>query len=100
MLPIFPKLLFCLFGGPWLLLFPGRAETAARWSWRQEQGSGAVCLCAPTDALCWGVLVQVTAAFSLQVPAPSLSSAEMPEEKQLTSGELPVPSQDAGQAEH
>ncbi|XP_009463297.1 PREDICTED: palmitoyltransferase ZDHHC9 [Nipponia nippon] len=34
------------------------------------------------------------------VPAPSLSNAEMPEEKQLTSGELPVPSQDAGQAEH
>ncbi|NXL10590.1 ZDHC9 Palmitoyltransferase, partial [Mesembrinibis cayennensis] len=42
----------------------------------------------------------VTAIFSLQVPAPSLSNAEMPEEKQLTSGELPVPSQDAGQAEH
>ncbi|PKU33719.1 palmitoyltransferase zdhhc9 [Limosa lapponica baueri] len=34
------------------------------------------------------------------VPAPPLSDAEMPEEKQLTSGELPVPSQDAGQAEH
>ncbi|NXW47611.1 ZDHC9 Palmitoyltransferase, partial [Nyctiprogne leucopyga] len=34
------------------------------------------------------------------VPAPSLSNAEMPEEKQLTSGELPVQSQDAGQAEH
>ncbi|KAM9269936.1 palmitoyltransferase ZDHHC9 [Cariama cristata] len=34
------------------------------------------------------------------VSAPSLSNAEMPEEKQLTSGELPVPSQDAGQAEH
>ncbi|NWT45054.1 ZDHC9 Palmitoyltransferase, partial [Chroicocephalus maculipennis] len=34
------------------------------------------------------------------VPVPSLSNAEMPEEKQLTSGELPVPSQDAGQAEH
>ncbi|NXG87144.1 ZDHC9 Palmitoyltransferase, partial [Stercorarius parasiticus] len=33
------------------------------------------------------------------VPVPSLSNAEMPE-KQLTSGELPVPSQDAGQAEH
>ncbi|NWH24808.1 ZDHC9 Palmitoyltransferase, partial [Grus americana] len=42
----------------------------------------------------------VTAVFSLQVPVPSLSNAEMPEEKQLTSGELPVPSQDAGQAEH
>ncbi|NXK00418.1 ZDHC9 Palmitoyltransferase, partial [Corythaixoides concolor] len=34
------------------------------------------------------------------VPVPSLSNAEMPEEKQLTSGELPVPSQDAGRAEH
>ncbi|NXC21748.1 ZDHC9 Palmitoyltransferase, partial [Corythaeola cristata] len=34
------------------------------------------------------------------VPVPSLSKAEMPEEKQLTSGELPVPSQDAGRAEH
>ncbi|NXN58603.1 ZDHC9 Palmitoyltransferase, partial [Rynchops niger] len=34
------------------------------------------------------------------VPVPSLSNAEMPEEKQLTSGEPPVPSQDAGQAEH
>ncbi|NXO50249.1 ZDHC9 Palmitoyltransferase, partial [Aramus guarauna] len=34
------------------------------------------------------------------VPVPSLSNTEMPEEKQLTSGELPVPSQDAGQAEH
>ncbi|NXD86311.1 ZDHC9 Palmitoyltransferase, partial [Halcyon senegalensis] len=42
----------------------------------------------------------LTAAFSLQVPAPPLSSAEMPEEKQQTSGELPVPPQDAGQAEH
>ncbi|OXB57147.1 hypothetical protein ASZ78_000548 [Callipepla squamata] len=34
------------------------------------------------------------------VPVPSLSNAEMPEEKQLTTGELPVLSQDAGQAEH
>ncbi|NXI54353.1 ZDHC9 Palmitoyltransferase, partial [Chloroceryle aenea] len=34
------------------------------------------------------------------VPVPSLSSAEMPEEKQQTPGELPVPPQDAGQAEH
>ncbi|KAI6078395.1 Palmitoyltransferase ZDHHC9 [Aix galericulata] len=34
------------------------------------------------------------------VPVPSLSNAEMPEEKQLTTGELPAPSQDAGQAEH
>ncbi|NXJ86154.1 ZDHC9 Palmitoyltransferase, partial [Trogon melanurus] len=34
------------------------------------------------------------------VPVSSLSNAEMPEEKQLTSGELPVLSQDAGQAEH
>ncbi|XP_049684229.1 palmitoyltransferase ZDHHC9 isoform X2 [Accipiter gentilis] len=34
------------------------------------------------------------------IPVPSMSNAEMPEEKQLTSGELPVPSQDAGQAEH
>ncbi|KAK2527449.1 Zdhhc9 [Columba guinea] len=33
------------------------------------------------------------------VPVPSLSSAEVPE-KQQTSGELPVPSQDTGQAEH
>ncbi|XP_062481832.1 palmitoyltransferase ZDHHC9 isoform X2 [Pezoporus occidentalis] len=35
-----------------------------------------------------------------RVPAPPLSHAEMPEEKQLTSGELPVPPPDAGQAEH
>ncbi|NWR54158.1 ZDHC9 Palmitoyltransferase, partial [Bucorvus abyssinicus] len=34
------------------------------------------------------------------VPAPSPSHAEVPEEKQLTCGELPVPAQDAGQAEH
>ncbi|NWS75271.1 ZDHC9 Palmitoyltransferase, partial [Crotophaga sulcirostris] len=34
------------------------------------------------------------------VPAPPLSNAEMLEEKQLTSGELLAPSQDAGQAEH
>ncbi|NXU78153.1 ZDHC9 Palmitoyltransferase, partial [Oreotrochilus melanogaster] len=34
------------------------------------------------------------------IPAPSLGTAEMPEEKQLPSGELPMPSQDAGQAEH
>ncbi|XP_038040466.2 palmitoyltransferase ZDHHC9 isoform X1 [Anas platyrhynchos] len=34
------------------------------------------------------------------VPVPSLSNTEMPEEKQLTTGELPAPSQDAGQAEH
>ncbi|NXE30396.1 ZDHC9 Palmitoyltransferase, partial [Ardeotis kori] len=47
-----------------------------------------------------GQAEEVTVVFSLQVPAPSLSNAEMPEEKQLTSGELPVPSQDAGQAEH
>lgn len=44
--------------------------------------------------------MQVTAVFSLQVPVPSLSSAEMPEEKQPTTGELPALSQDAGQAEH
>ncbi|NXE13829.1 ZDHC9 Palmitoyltransferase, partial [Lophotis ruficrista] len=47
-----------------------------------------------------GQAEEVTAVFSLQAPAPSLSNAEVPEEKQLTSGELPVPSQDAGQAEH
>ncbi|NXJ69373.1 ZDHC9 Palmitoyltransferase, partial [Rostratula benghalensis] len=34
------------------------------------------------------------------VSVPPLRSAEMPEEKQPTSGELPVPSQDAGQAGH
>ncbi|NXW60738.1 ZDHC9 Palmitoyltransferase, partial [Eurystomus gularis] len=42
----------------------------------------------------------VSSVFSLQVPAPSLSNTETLEEKQQTSGELPVPSQDAGQAEH
>lgn len=51
-------------------------------------------------ALHGGVFMQVTAVFSFQVPAPPLSHADMPEEKQLTSGELPVPPQDAGQAEH
>ncbi|NWW07735.1 ZDHC9 Palmitoyltransferase, partial [Oreocharis arfaki] len=35
-----------------------------------------------------------------QVPAPSVSDTEMPEEKQRTPGELPVPSPDAGRAEH
>ncbi|NXD96504.1 ZDHC9 Palmitoyltransferase, partial [Chaetorhynchus papuensis] len=35
-----------------------------------------------------------------QVPAPSMSDTEMPEEKQRTPGELPVPSADAGRAEH
>lgn len=44
--------------------------------------------------------MQVTAVFSLQVPVPSLSNTEMPEEKQLTTGELPALPQDAGQAEH
>ncbi|NWX91042.1 ZDHC9 Palmitoyltransferase, partial [Nothoprocta pentlandii] len=34
------------------------------------------------------------------VPVPSLSNTEMPEEKQLPAGELPIPSQDTGQAEH
>ncbi|NXR54909.1 ZDHC9 Palmitoyltransferase, partial [Hippolais icterina] len=38
--------------------------------------------------------------LSLQVPAPSVSDTEMPEEKQRTPGELPVPSLDAGRAEH
>ncbi|NXW78436.1 ZDHC9 Palmitoyltransferase, partial [Hirundo rustica] len=38
--------------------------------------------------------------FSLQVPAASVSNTEMPEEKQRTPGELPVPSLDAGRAEH
>ncbi|NXE54868.1 ZDHC9 Palmitoyltransferase, partial [Dromaius novaehollandiae] len=38
--------------------------------------------------------------FSLQVPVPSLSNTEMPEEKQPPAGELPIPSQDTGQAEH
>ncbi|NXG80749.1 ZDHC9 Palmitoyltransferase, partial [Baryphthengus martii] len=42
----------------------------------------------------------LTTAFSLQVPVPSLSSAEKPEEKQQPPGKLPVPPQDAGQAEH
>ncbi|NWT08205.1 ZDHC9 Palmitoyltransferase, partial [Vireo altiloquus] len=39
-------------------------------------------------------------ALSPQVPAPSASDAEMPEEKQRTPGELPVPSPEAGRAEH
>ncbi|NXB97182.1 ZDHC9 Palmitoyltransferase, partial [Vidua chalybeata] len=34
------------------------------------------------------------------VPAPSVSDTEMPEEKQRTPGEFPVPSPDPGQAEH
>ncbi|NWU45307.1 ZDHC9 Palmitoyltransferase, partial [Hylia prasina] len=38
--------------------------------------------------------------LSLQVPAPSVSDTELPEEKQQTPGELPVPSLDAGRAEH
>ncbi|NWT89490.1 ZDHC9 Palmitoyltransferase, partial [Lanius ludovicianus] len=38
--------------------------------------------------------------LSPQVPAPSVSDTEMPEEKQRTSGELPVPSPDAGRVEH
>ncbi|NXA98664.1 ZDHC9 Palmitoyltransferase, partial [Melanocharis versteri] len=38
--------------------------------------------------------------LSPQVPAPSMSDTEMPEEKQRTPGELPVPSPDAGRAEH
>ncbi|NXN04889.1 ZDHC9 Palmitoyltransferase, partial [Sylvia borin] len=38
--------------------------------------------------------------LSLQVPVPSVSDTEMPEEKQRTPGELPVPSLDAGRAEH
>lgn len=97
MLQMFMKLLFCLFDGPWFLLFPSTAETSAWWSWRQ--GSVAKCLCAQTDALYGDVFMQVTAFFSLQVPVPSPSSAEVPE-KQQTSGELPVPSQDTGQAEH
>ncbi|NXO28353.1 ZDHC9 Palmitoyltransferase, partial [Cisticola juncidis] len=38
--------------------------------------------------------------LSLQVPAPSVSDTKMPEEKQRTPGELPVPSLDTGRAEH
>ncbi|NXU69789.1 ZDHC9 Palmitoyltransferase, partial [Horornis vulcanius] len=38
--------------------------------------------------------------LSLQVPAPTVSDTEMPEEKQRTPGELPLPSLDAGRAEH
>ncbi|NXO80517.1 ZDHC9 Palmitoyltransferase, partial [Sitta europaea] len=38
--------------------------------------------------------------LSLQVPAPSGSDTEMPEEKQRTPGQLPVPAPDAGRAEH
>ncbi|NWU32029.1 ZDHC9 Palmitoyltransferase, partial [Dyaphorophyia castanea] len=38
--------------------------------------------------------------LSPQVPAPSVSDSEMPEEKQRTPGELPVPPPDAGRAEH
>ncbi|NXU20552.1 ZDHC9 Palmitoyltransferase, partial [Pardalotus punctatus] len=37
--------------------------------------------------------------LSPQVPVPSVNNAEMPEEKQRTPGELPVPSPDAGRAE-
>ncbi|NXY38714.1 ZDHC9 Palmitoyltransferase, partial [Pomatorhinus ruficollis] len=36
----------------------------------------------------------------LQVSAPSVSNTEMPEEKQRTPGELPVPSLNTGRAEH
>ncbi|NWV55091.1 ZDHC9 Palmitoyltransferase, partial [Daphoenositta chrysoptera] len=39
-------------------------------------------------------------ALSPQVPVPSVSDTEMPEEKQRTPGELPVPSPDVGRAEH
>ncbi|NWX30542.1 ZDHC9 Palmitoyltransferase, partial [Notiomystis cincta] len=38
--------------------------------------------------------------LSPQVPAPSVSDTEMPEEKQRTPGEPPVPPPDAGRAEH
>ncbi|NXS14155.1 ZDHC9 Palmitoyltransferase, partial [Neodrepanis coruscans] len=38
--------------------------------------------------------------LSPQVPVPSLSDAEMPEEKQRLPGELPVPSLDTGRADH
>ncbi|NXE43535.1 ZDHC9 Palmitoyltransferase, partial [Ptilorrhoa leucosticta] len=38
--------------------------------------------------------------LSPQAPALSVSDTEMPEEKQRTPGELPVPSPDAGRAEH
>ncbi|NXO17250.1 ZDHC9 Palmitoyltransferase, partial [Oriolus oriolus] len=38
--------------------------------------------------------------FCPQVPVPSVSDTETPEEKQQTPGELPVPSPDAGRAEH
>ncbi|NWH97143.1 ZDHC9 Palmitoyltransferase, partial [Tichodroma muraria] len=38
--------------------------------------------------------------LSLQVPAPSVSDTEMPEEKQRTPGQLPVPCPDTGRAEH
>ncbi|NXU47634.1 ZDHC9 Palmitoyltransferase, partial [Turnix velox] len=38
--------------------------------------------------------------LSPQVPVPSLGSAENPEEKQLPPGELPVPAQSMGPAEH
>ncbi|NXC59275.1 ZDHC9 Palmitoyltransferase, partial [Aleadryas rufinucha] len=38
--------------------------------------------------------------LSPQLPAPSVSDTEVPEEKQRTPGELPVPSPDAGRAEH
>ncbi|NWV24883.1 ZDHC9 Palmitoyltransferase, partial [Origma solitaria] len=38
--------------------------------------------------------------LSPQVPAPSVNNDEMPEEKQRTPGELPVPSADGGRAEH
>ncbi|NXC03730.1 ZDHC9 Palmitoyltransferase, partial [Orthonyx spaldingii] len=38
--------------------------------------------------------------LSSQVPALAVSDTEMPEEKQRTPGELPVPSPDAGRAEH
>ncbi|NXQ09145.1 ZDHC9 Palmitoyltransferase, partial [Vidua macroura] len=38
--------------------------------------------------------------LSLQVPASSVSDTKMPEEKQRTPGEFPVPSPDPGRAEH
>ncbi|NXB37323.1 ZDHC9 Palmitoyltransferase, partial [Eulacestoma nigropectus] len=47
-----------------------------------------------------GQAQEAPSVLSPQVPAPSVSDTEMPEEKQRTPGELPVPSPDAGRAEH
>lgn len=54
-------------------------------------------LCA--RALHWGVPAG-HCVLCPQVPVPSVSDTETPEEKQRTPGELPLPPPDAGRAEH